>query len=294
MNGLLCLLQALHWFNPLLWFAFARMRADRETACDADVLSAEAEDRRGEYGHALLKLQAAAPSMALGLAFVGLFARAGIRARLCAIAAHRRSSPAWGVAGALMIAALTLVGATRADDSQNKAVWGTFVSYAEGTLTLKVAGGEVALKNIGEPIKVLAFDRPSRSMKPANPAEALGKAEPGAWIFVAPNRDYIRIGAAKEGHSTGTFVSYKEGRLLLLGKDLPVSNFTRKYGNNLHYPKFDDAFPVFESIDGGEYTLAGNPSTAFPKIAEGTLVTVYYGPNDGFFIRAEIGTKKQP
>ncbi len=26
--------QVLHWFNPLVWYAFARMRIDRELACD--------------------------------------------------------------------------------------------------------------------------------------------------------------------------------------------------------------------------------------------------------------------
>ncbi|MHC4604001.1 MAG: M56 family metallopeptidase, partial [Planctomycetota bacterium] len=32
-------LQVLHWFNPLVWLAFAQMRADRELACDSLVLS---------------------------------------------------------------------------------------------------------------------------------------------------------------------------------------------------------------------------------------------------------------
>ena len=40
------------------------------------------------------------------------------------------------------------------------------------------------------------------------------------------------------------------------------------------------------------YTFAGTPAAALPKIKEGTLVTVYYGPSDGFFIRIEIGVKK--
>ncbi len=33
------LLQVLHWFNPLVWFAFYRMQSDRELACDALVLA---------------------------------------------------------------------------------------------------------------------------------------------------------------------------------------------------------------------------------------------------------------
>jgi len=31
--------QIAHWFNPVIWFAFCRMRADRELACDALALS---------------------------------------------------------------------------------------------------------------------------------------------------------------------------------------------------------------------------------------------------------------
>lgn len=116
-NWLLCLLQALHWCNPLLWFAFARMRADREAACDAQVLAADASDCRADYGHALLKLEGAGAHPGLSLGFIGLFERAaGVRARIRAIAAHRPAKPAWSLLGIALIAALTLVGATRAQE----------------------------------------------------------------------------------------------------------------------------------------------------------------------------------
>lgn len=297
LNWLLCVLQALHWFNPLLWLAFARMRADRETACDAQVLGVDAEDRRGDYGHALLKLQSSGPHSRLSLAFVGIFERAGMRSRIRAIAMHRRPHPAWGFAAMLMIAALTLVGATRAQetrtDQKNKAGWGTFVSFKEGTLTVKGSGGELVWNNLAEPTKVFQWDQAVREYKPASPAEALSKVEVGTWVFVADNKAHVRVGAAKEGHTTGTFVSFKDDRMLLLGKDLPVSSFTKKYGNQLNYPKFAENVPVFESIDGSDYTLAGTPATTLPHIKEGTLVTVYYGPADGNFIRIEIGVKKK-
>ena len=299
LNWLLCVLQALHWFNPLLWLAFARMRADRETACDAQVLGADAEDRRADYGHALLKLQHTVSQPALGLAFVGIFERAGMRSRIRAIAAHRRSHPVWGLAAALMIAALTLIGATRAQDAkvsmtdqQQKAGWGKFVSFLDGTLKLKGSSGELVWNNIAEPTKGFHWDTVAGAYQPASPAEALSKVEAGTWIFVAENRAFIRVGATKEGHVTGTFVSFKDDRMLLLGKDLPAGNFTKKYGNQLKFPKFPENVPVFESIDGGEHTLAGTPSTTLPKLKEGTLVTVYYGPADGSYVRIEIGVRK--
>jgi beta-lactamase regulating signal transducer with metallopeptidase domain len=111
---LLCLLQTLHWFNPLLWLAFARIRADREAATDARVLSIAGGDPRAAYGHALLKLQAAPARFGLSLAFVGMFETTGIRSRIRAIGRHRPAHPAWSLAAVALIAALLLVGATHA------------------------------------------------------------------------------------------------------------------------------------------------------------------------------------
>jgi beta-lactamase regulating signal transducer with metallopeptidase domain/tetratricopeptide (TPR) repeat protein len=56
LNALLVVLQILHWFNPVLWFAFARMRHDRELATDALVLSEARASLKTLYGHTLLKL----------------------------------------------------------------------------------------------------------------------------------------------------------------------------------------------------------------------------------------------
>ncbi len=46
---------SLHWFNPVLWIAGARIRRDREFACDQRVLAALPETDRAAYGHTLLK-----------------------------------------------------------------------------------------------------------------------------------------------------------------------------------------------------------------------------------------------
>ncbi|MCE4553166.1 M56 family metallopeptidase [Pelomonas cellulosilytica] len=52
-NLLACGLGALHWWNPLAWWAARRMRADQELACDAAVLAAQ-PDARADYTQALL------------------------------------------------------------------------------------------------------------------------------------------------------------------------------------------------------------------------------------------------
>ncbi|MDD5350969.1 MAG: M56 family metallopeptidase, partial [Chthoniobacteraceae bacterium] len=56
LNALLVVLQILHWFNPVLWFAFSRMRHDRELATDALVLSDTRASLKTLYGRTLLKL----------------------------------------------------------------------------------------------------------------------------------------------------------------------------------------------------------------------------------------------
>jgi beta-lactamase regulating signal transducer with metallopeptidase domain len=49
-------LQFLHWFNPLIWLALRRLRADRELMCDAVVLQKIEPGERVGYGQVLLKL----------------------------------------------------------------------------------------------------------------------------------------------------------------------------------------------------------------------------------------------
>ena len=315
LNWLLCVLQALHWFNPLLWLAFARMRTDRETACDAQVLGADAEDRRADYGHALLKLQhtVSHSHSALGLAFVGIFERAGMRSRIRAIATPRRTHPAWGLVAALVIAALTLVGATRAQevkaeqpkeapalentDQKNKAGGGAFVSFKDGTLTHKGKAGGLVWHDIPASTPVVLWSDAANAHQPFGTVEMLSQVERGTWVGVPAMEDgrraKIYVGG-KNGSVTGTFVSFKDDQMLLLGKDLTPNSFTKKYGNQLKFQKFAEDLPVFESIDGGDYVGAGTPSTALPKIKEGTLVTVHFGPGDGNFTRIEIGVKKGP
>lgn len=116
LNTLLCVLMALHWFNPLLWLAFFKARADREAACDAQVLANATSQRRSEYGHALLKVEAAFAPLRLSLGFVGMLQRgAALRARIRSIAQPSRTRPLAGLLATLCITCMTFLGVTRAE-----------------------------------------------------------------------------------------------------------------------------------------------------------------------------------
>jgi len=115
LNALLCLLVALHWFNPLLWLAFFRVRLDREAACDAQVLDHEPQAERVAYGHTLLKVESTFSPRGLSLGFVGIFQRgSALRSRIQSIAKQPTQSITMKTTLSLGIALLTFLGITKA------------------------------------------------------------------------------------------------------------------------------------------------------------------------------------
>ena len=56
-NWVAALVQAVHWFNPLVWVAVSRFQSDRELLCDARTLSRLAPAERFDYGRTLLRVQ---------------------------------------------------------------------------------------------------------------------------------------------------------------------------------------------------------------------------------------------
>lgn len=69
-NWIALAVQAVHWFNPLVWFVVSRFQADRELRCDAGALSQLSPTERLDYGHTLLRIQQTffAPPSIAGLA----------------------------------------------------------------------------------------------------------------------------------------------------------------------------------------------------------------------------------
>ncbi|MEC0092712.1 M56 family metallopeptidase, partial [Paenibacillus macquariensis] len=55
-NWFMHVLLIIHWFNPVLWYGYHRMREDQEIASDALALSYLTPDRSQHYGYTLIKL----------------------------------------------------------------------------------------------------------------------------------------------------------------------------------------------------------------------------------------------
>jgi len=114
-NWVISSIQALHWFNPFVWFAMARIREERELACDELALSCLEQDEREGYGRTILKLlerfRTAAPVPAL----VGIINhKQQIKRRLTMIASFTNRTRF----SVLFLAAVTFVGTIALTDAR--------------------------------------------------------------------------------------------------------------------------------------------------------------------------------
>jgi beta-lactamase regulating signal transducer with metallopeptidase domain/HEAT repeat protein len=116
LNYLLMAVQFLHWFNPLVWLALHRLRADRELVCDAMVIRQLRPEERIGYGKVLLKLMenfSAGPAVFFGAAPV-IGGISEMKARILMIKHPRPASVAACLTTALAVGVLAFTACTRA------------------------------------------------------------------------------------------------------------------------------------------------------------------------------------
>jgi beta-lactamase regulating signal transducer with metallopeptidase domain len=114
-NWLATAVHVVHWWNPLVAYALARMRAEREIATDAAVLSHEPETAGRHYGETLIRLLefSSARELLPGTAGV-LEDRSELERRVTMIAQHRRTPRRGAALFAGLVLALGLTTLTRA------------------------------------------------------------------------------------------------------------------------------------------------------------------------------------
>ena len=103
-SALRCVCLALHWFDPLVWWAAALSRTDAELACDEDAVRALGEAERAAYGRTLLQMTCRGHAGLLSAATTMSGNGSQLRARIRAIA-----KPVKPALPALLAAALIAV-----------------------------------------------------------------------------------------------------------------------------------------------------------------------------------------
>jgi len=120
LNHVLMAVQFLHWFNPLVWLALHRLRADRELVCDAMVMERVRPEERLGYGRVLLKLMdgfsAGTPVFSGAVPVISSINE--IKRRISMIKNHGNASKAACVTTALLTLALAFGAFTHASGQQ--------------------------------------------------------------------------------------------------------------------------------------------------------------------------------
>ncbi|MDE5576457.1 MAG: hypothetical protein K2J11_03610, partial [Oscillospiraceae bacterium] len=103
---------SLHWFNPLIWAAFALMTRDMEMSCDEAVLRECGESGRILYAEALLRVSVRGFG---GAAVVG-FGETGIKERVKNVLNYKKQGKLAAIAAAMvMLASCTMAGTDAVD-----------------------------------------------------------------------------------------------------------------------------------------------------------------------------------
>ncbi len=309
-NLLAALTRTWFWFHPVIWFVEQRLRLTHELAADACAI--ELADRDPvRYAARLVGLveklgpQRHVPALCAGATGSTLPLQQRLTAmRFFAHSTRRGAMQCTLLAASLALAVLvpwklvaaeptTPTTANRPIETMTKSGRGRFVSYADGKLTLLGNSGSLLVWNsLPTGITAVQFNHAEKKFAPvADAAAALAQAKPGMWVqvFLDKGAASLRIDERK-GTTIGTFVSYQDQRLLILGKNLGAS-FTKKYGNQLHFNKFAPGVPVQESIDGGPYKLIGVAEQVLGNVAEGTIVTVHAEGDDNITL-IQLGVAK--
>lgn len=304
--------RAVFFFHPLVWLSERRLQASQEAAADELAVLRQNHDPVG-YATLLVSVVGklgpgrSLPTMSVGAAG----SLQALKQRLSAMRFVKPLSPRVVAAYGLALAVVAVVGVVpwvvvpasasaqekaepkrEAVDQKDKNGFGRFVSFKDGSLTIESNAGALLVWNkIAETTKTFKYDPETNGYKPVEgSAAALNQVKAGTYMMVGNARSYIRIGARKD-QVTGTFVSFKDGRLLAIGTNLPES-FTKKYGTTLQYNKFRDDVPVHESVDGGEYKPIGTANKVLGSVKEGTVITVH-GEGDDNITLVQLGVPKK-
>jgi beta-lactamase regulating signal transducer with metallopeptidase domain len=109
------LLLVIHWFNPLVWYAFYRMRQDRELACDASALSTMGIGESEKYGLTIVRLLEKF-SQARSLPIIAAVSedRSNLKKRIAMISQFKKEPYVWSVLAVTLIILLSFVTLTNA------------------------------------------------------------------------------------------------------------------------------------------------------------------------------------
>ena len=126
------ILQALHWFNPMLWLAFYKMRNDREAACDETVLNRLGAQHAEAYGSTIISLLRFSSQKQLLPVTIGLTDnRSNLTRRILMIRNFSKKSTGWTVLAVVVMLSVAAVAFSGAPTLKNEPITIKLGDYGE-------------------------------------------------------------------------------------------------------------------------------------------------------------------
>jgi beta-lactamase regulating signal transducer with metallopeptidase domain len=294
----------LFWFHPLVWLSERRLALAQEIAADefAMTLQRQPADRYAATLVSIVEKLGSAPGIpAWSAGTAG--PHQSLQQRLFAMRYVKPVSAPLGIlyAAALgvavllgglpwrIVAAETPAASQPAPSTKSGSARGRFVSFVDGTLTIEANDGSLFANQVPASAKGLKWG--AGKYEPADPIAFLKGAAAGTYCRIIVDKDTVTVYLdARKDQTIGTVVAFKDGRLLMLGKSLGVS-YVKKYGNQVHFNRFRDDTPAYESVDGGAYQRIGTANKVLSTAREGAFVTVH-GEGDDNITAIYIGVPK--
>ncbi len=208
---------ALHWFNPLIWAAFALMTRDMEMSCDEAALKICGSDKRTDYSEALLSASVRRSGIAARIGF----GETGIKERVKNVLDYKKPKlAATLLAAAVMLTACASVG-TDAETEE------TGSSASDDALNVEL--------NDGSTVTTLKVEQNDGStVTTSAPKEEDGD---GSNIYVDEDGNAVAVGGSGKGNE---------------GEYVPGSTFDEVTGKLEHEDTPDGGVVVVQHSDGDE------------------------------------------
>ena len=142
-----------HWFNPLIWLAFALMTRDMELSCDEAVLKIFGAGEKKAYSEALLRVSMKRSGLVDNYKFMPLaFAETGIKGRVKNVLKYKKPTVVVTVlAAAVVIAACAALGTNAKSKTEDMDEISGYTQIRNGETAVLLAGGEEISFELGAP-----------------------------------------------------------------------------------------------------------------------------------------------
>ena len=189
-----CLCLAIHWYNPLVWWAAFLSQRDAELACDEATIKRLGEGERAEYGRTLIGMTCLKKTNVLMTATTMAIGKNGLKERILLIAKKPKMA-LYTLLIVITVVAMavgcTFTGATdpfvREDGARRTALTGTKVFASESQMTFVELHPDADIQQLGAP----SID-PDELLRWAQGLE-YGYALPEGMYMFSPPAEWERV-----------------------------------------------------------------------------------------------------